>query len=142
MEAVCSAENMQSEYKQVKRNKGICGIDGMEVGEYAGGTPVMGDSLWHFLPRVSYMPQGVKIVEIPKPNGGVRRLGIPTVIDRVIQRVIQQGIGRVLSPIYEKTFSDCSYGFRLGRSAQQAVRKASEYVSEGRRIVESAEELL
>lgn len=78
------------------------------------------------------MPQGDKIVEIPKPNGGVRRLGIPTVIDRVIQ----QGIVRVLSPIYEKTFFDCSYGFRPGRSAQQAVRKASEYVSEGRRIVD------
>ncbi len=131
MEVVCAEENMQRAYKQVKRNKGVSGIDGMEVGEYAEWYTRNGDTLRHLLLSGSYMPQGVKTVEIPKPNGGVRRLGIPTVIDRVIQ----QAIAQVLSPIYERTFSGCSYGFRLGRSAQQAVRKASEYVSEGRRIV-------
>ncbi len=131
MEAVCSAENMQRAYKQVKRNKGVSGIDGMEVGEFAGWYSRNGDTLRHSLLRGSYIPQGVKTVEIPKPNGGVRRLGIPTVIDRVIQ----QAIAQVLSPIYERTFSDSSYGFRPGRSAPQAVRKGSEYVAVGRGIV-------
>lgn len=131
MEAVCAEENMQRAYKRVKRNKGVSGIDGMEVGEYADWYTRNGDTLRHSLLRGSYKPQGIKTVDIPKPNGGVRRLGIPTVIDRVIQ----QAIAQVLSPIYEGTFSDYSYGFRPGRSAQQAVGKASEYVSDGRRIV-------
>ena len=128
---VCSAGNLSQAYKQVKKNKGIAGIDHVPVGEFAAWFAQEGDELVNQILRGEYLPWAVKAVEISKPNGGVRQLGIPTVKDRVIQQAISQ----VLTPIYEQVFSDHSYGFRPRRNAQQAIRQASVYVSEGRNVV-------
>ena len=128
---VCSSQNLSRAYKQVKRNKGVAGIDNVPVGEFADWFAQEGDELVNQILRGEYLPSAVKAVEISKPNGGVRQLGIPTVRDRVIQQAISQ----VLTPIYEQEFSGHSYGFRPGRNAQQAIRRASAYVSEGRNIV-------
>jgi len=131
MELVVSPKNLWSAYKQVKQNKGAGGIDGMQVEDFAGWFKEHGSILIDELRNGNYHPQAVRLVEIPKPNGGVRRLGIPTVKDRVIQQAISQ----VLSPIYEAEFSPNSYGFRPNRNAHQALQKASEYVSSGRTVV-------
>ena len=131
MEIVISPKNIWNAYKQVKQNKGAGGIDGMQVEDFSGWFKEHGSHLIDELRNGNYHPQSVRSVEIPKPNGGVRRLGIPTVKDRVIQQAISQ----VLSPIYEAEFSPNSYGFRLNRSAHQALQKASEYVSSGRTVV-------
>jgi group II intron reverse transcriptase/maturase len=131
IEIVISPNNIWSAYKQVKQNKGAGGTDGMEVEEFASWFKDNGSSLIEELRNGKYQPQPVRMVAIPKPNGGIRRLGIPTVIDRIIQQAISQ----VLSPLYEREFSDNSYGFRPNRSAHQALQKASEYVSEERTIV-------
>ena len=131
MGAVLCHSNIKQAYKQVKQNKGVAGIDQMPVGEFAAWYAENGEILLSKLSNGSYQPQGVKQVEIPKPNGGKRRLGIPTVTDRVIQ----QAIAQVLSPVYERKFSDHSYGFRPNRSAHQALRKGREYVESGRIIV-------
>ncbi len=131
MEFVCGRQNMLAAYKQVKRNKGVGGTDGMQVSEFAEWYKANSVILTERLMSGSYQPQTVREVEIPKPNGGVRKLGIPTVIDRVIQQAISQ----VLIPIYEAEFSDHSYGFRPKRSAHQGLEKASEYVESGRKIV-------
>ncbi len=129
--AILCHSNIKQAYKQVKQNKGVAGIDQMPVGEFAVWYAENGETLLSKLYNGIYQPQGVKQVEIPKPNGGKRKLGIPTVTDRIIQ----QAIAQVLSPIYERKFSDHSYGFRPNRSAYQALRKGSEYVEEGRTIV-------
>jgi retron-type reverse transcriptase len=121
METVLSPKNIWSAYKQVKQNKGAGGIDGMQVGDFAGWFKDNGSSLIDDLRSGNYQPKPVRLVEIPKPNGGIRKLGIPTVRDRVIQQAISQ----VLSPLYEREFSDSSYGFRPQRSAHQALQKAS-----------------
>lgn len=131
MEIVCGGHNMHTAYKQVKQNKGSCGIDGMEVNDFVTWYKKNGVQLVENLIGGTYQPQPVRQVEIPKPNGGKRKLGIPTVIDRVIQQAISQ----VLTPIYETAFSDHSYGFRPNRSAHQALEKAGGYVEEGRGIV-------
>jgi len=131
MEIVLSPKNLWTSYKQVKQNKGAGGVDGMQVEEFAKWFKENGSSLIEELRSGNYQPQAVRLVEIPKPNGGVRKLGIPTVRDRVIQQAISQ----VLSPIYEAEFSDSSYGFRPNRSAHQALQKASDYVSDGRTVV-------
>ena len=131
MEIVISPKNIWNAYKQVKQNKGAGGIDGMQVEEFAAWFKEHGSHLIEELRSGKYHPQAVRLVEIPKPNGGVRKLGIPTVRDRVIQQAISQ----VLSPIYEREFSDSSYGFRPKRNAHQALQKASEYVSSGRTVV-------
>jgi group II intron reverse transcriptase/maturase len=131
MEIVCSPNNIRTAYKQVKQNKGSGGVDGMEVREFAGWYRENGSALITALKSGKYEPSPVRLVEIPKPNGGKRRLGIPTVKDRVIQQAINQ----VLSPIYESEFSGSSYGFRPNRSAHDALLKASEYVREGRTTV-------
>jgi len=131
MEIVISPKNIWNAYKQVKQNKGAGGIDGMQVEDFSGWFKEHGSHLIDELRNGNYHPQSVRSVEIPKPNGGVRRLGIPTVKDRVIQQAISQ----VLSPIYEAEFSPNSYGFRPNRSAHQALQKASEYVSSGRTVV-------
>jgi RNA-directed DNA polymerase len=131
MQVVCSHDNIKRAYKQVKQNKGVAGIDNMPVYEFAGWFAKEGENLLKALQTGSYQPQAVKLAEIPKPNGGIRKLGIPTVTDRIIQ----QAIAQVLSPIYEQQFSDHSYGFRPNRSAHQALKMASEYVELGNKVV-------
>jgi len=131
MGAILCQSNIKRAYKQVKQNKGVAGIDQMPVGEFAAWFAGNGETLLSKLYNGTYEPQGVKQVEIPKPNGGKRKLGIPTVTDRIIQ----QAIAQVLSPIYERKFSDHSYGFRPNRSAHQALKEGSEYVAQGRCIV-------
>lgn len=131
MQAVCSHDNIKRAYKQVKQNKGVAGIDNMPVYGFAEWFVKEGDNLLEALQTGNYHPQAVKLTEIPKPNGGIRRLGIPTVTDRIIQ----QAIAQVLSPIYEQQFSEHSYGFRPHRSAHQALKKASEHVESGNKVV-------
>lgn len=131
MGAILCHSNIGQAYKQVKKNKGVAGIDQMPVGDFAVWYAENGENLLSKLNNGTYQPQGVKQVEIPKPNGGKRKLGIPTVTDRIIQ----QAIAQVLSPIYERRFSDHSYGFRPNRSAYQALKKGSEYVEQGRYFV-------
>jgi group II intron reverse transcriptase/maturase len=131
MQVVCSHDNIKRAYKQVKQNKGVAGVDNMPVYEFAEWYVKEGDNLLEALQTGNYQPQAVKLAEILKPNGGIRKLGIPTVTDRIIQ----QAIAQVLSPIYEQQFSDHSYGFRPHRSAHQALKKAGEYVESGNRIV-------
>lgn len=128
---VCSGENINRAYRQVKRNKGVAGVDNVPVGEFADWFIKEGDELVNQILRGEYLPSAVKSVEISKPNGGVRQLGIPTVKDRIIQQAISQ----VLTPIYEQVFSNHSYGFRPNRNAQQAIERASTYVLEGRNVV-------
>jgi group II intron reverse transcriptase/maturase len=131
MHEVCTHDNIKRAYKQVKQNKGVAGVDQMPVGEFAAWYSQEGESLIRQLYVSTYQPQAVKLVEIPKLSGGMRSLGIPTVTDRIIQ----QAIAQVLSPIYEDQFSDHSYGFRPNRSAHKALSKAGQYVSDGRTIV-------
>jgi group II intron reverse transcriptase/maturase len=131
MTIVCSSHNLKQAYKQVKRNKGVAGIDQMPTGRFADWFILKGESLINDLLQGNYHPQAVKQVEIPKSKGGVRNLGIPTVTDRIIQ----QSIAQVLSPIYEREFSGKSYGFRPRRNVQMALRQAIEYVTDGRGVV-------
>ncbi|GAB1416052.1 hypothetical protein MASR2M117_14580 [Paludibacter sp.] len=131
MGAILCHSNIRQAYRQVKQNKGVAGIDQMGVGDFALWYAEKGETLISRLYNGTYQPQVVKQVEIPKPNGGKRKLGIPTVTDRIIQ----QAIAQVLSPIYERKFSDHSYGFRPNRSAHQALKKGSEYAEHGRYFV-------
>jgi RNA-directed DNA polymerase len=131
MEAVVARENMFSAYEQVVSNKGAAGIDGMTVEQLKPYLQEHWAKIKEELLKGEYQPQPIRCVEIPKPQGGMRQLGIPTVVDRLIQQALHQ----VLSPIFEPEFSGSSYGFRPGRSAHQAVRQAREYVAEGRRWV-------
>jgi group II intron reverse transcriptase/maturase len=131
MGAILCHSNIKQAYKQVKQNKGVAGIDQMPIVDFAVWYADNGEILLSKLYNGTYQPQGVKQVEIRKPNGGKRKLGIPTVTDRIIQ----QAIAQVLSPIYERKFSDHSYGFRPNRSAHQALKKGSEYVEQGRNFV-------
>jgi len=131
MEAVVERENMIAAYKQVVRNKGSAGTDGMSVDELKPYLDENWERIKSELLEDRYIPQAVKEVEIPKPDGGVRKPGIPVVIDRMIGQALHQ----VLEPIFAPEFSEHSYGFIRGRNAQQAVRKAREYVNEGNRWV-------
>jgi len=131
MERVCERENLNRAYKRVKANKGAPGIDGMTVGELAGWIKEHKEGLVKSLLDGSYRPQAVRGVEIPKPSGGRRQLGIPTVVDRLVQQAMLQ----VLDVLLDPTFSESSYGFRRGRNAHQALKHAAEYVGEGRGIV-------
>jgi group II intron reverse transcriptase/maturase len=115
-------------FQRVKRNKGAGGIDGMTVADYEAGLSGHISQLHEQLGQGNYQPQAVQLVEIPKPNGGRRRLGIPTIADRVVQ----QSILTALQPIYDPYFSTRSYGFRPGRSAHQAIEQAARYVEEGK----------
>ena len=131
MQVVCLHDNIMRAYKQVKQNKGVAGVDQMPVGDFSTWYIKEGENVLSQILEGTYQPQAVKLVEIPKPSGGMRKLGIPTVTDRIIQQAISQ----VLSPIYERKFSDHSYGFRPNRNAQKALSKASGYVEDGRTIV-------
>jgi RNA-directed DNA polymerase len=115
----------------VKANKGAPGADGITIDELRNYIATHKDKMIQSLLDGSYRPQAVRLVEIPKPDGGVRQLGIPTAVDRLVQQAILQ----VLQPIFEKGFSDSSFGFRPKRSAHQAVKKAQEHVREGHRVV-------
>jgi RNA-directed DNA polymerase len=132
MEVVLERTNMQAALKRVRQNKGSPGVDKMTVDDLPGYLRKYWPQIRDELLSGRYEPQPVKVVEIPKPDGGVRQLGIPTVLDRLIQQALHQ----VMTPIFEAGFSESSYGFRPGRSTHQAVRKAHEYVStEGREWV-------
>jgi len=131
IEAMLERENMLKAYKQVVRNKGAPGVDKMTTENLKGYLLNHWPQLKDELLSGRYKPKPVKEVEIPKPGGGMRKLGIPTVVDRLIQQALHQ----VLSPLFEREFSDSSYGFRPGRSAHHALLKAKEYVAEGRRWV-------
>ena len=127
LEEILSRENMLQAYRKVKSNKGASGIDGIgmdEIDEYLKENWV---EIRERIRKRKYQPQAVRRVEIPKPNGGVRTLGIPTVVDRIIE----QAIAQKLMPIAEQYFSEYSYGFRPKRRAQQAVIKLLEYMNDG-----------
>ena len=127
MEQILSNENLNAAYLQVVRNKGAAGVDGMEYTELQKHLSENGEIIKEQLRTRKYKPQAVRRVEIPKPNGGVRKLGVPTVTDRVIQ----QAIAQALTPIFEEQFHNHSYGFRPNRCAQQAVIKALEMMNDG-----------
>lgn len=129
LEAILDRQNMNKAYKRVKANKGAPGIDGMTIEEALPYLRKHKDELIGRILRGKYTPSPVKRVEIPKPDGGIRKLGIPTVIDRIIQQAISQK----LMPIYEPLFSDGSYGYRPGRSAKDAISRVKEYAEEGYR---------
>lgn len=131
MEKVCERENLNRAYKKVKSNRGAPGVDGMTVDELGPWLKAHREEVIRGLLEGSHQPRAVRGIEIPKPGGGVRQLGIPTVVDRWVQQAILQ----VLNPLLDPTFSESSYGFRPGRSTHQALRKAQEYVAEGRVIV-------
>ena len=127
LERILSKDNLNEAYLQVKRKKGAAGVDGMEVGEMLGWLKENKERLLASLRNGKYKPKPVRRVEIPKPDGGKRKLGIPTVLDRLIQ----QAIAQALQPIFEKTFSENSYGFRPGRNAHQTIKQAKAYYEEG-----------
>src|SRR5215470_6586409 len=127
MEEICERANLKEALRQVRGNKGSAGADRMTVDQ-------LGDYLKQHWPTIreqllkgTYEPKPVRRVEIPKPDGGVRKLGIPTVLDRFIQQAVMQ----VLQRKWDSTFSDYSYGFRPGRSAHQAVAQAQRYIAAG-----------
>lgn len=128
MEQVVQRDNVQNALKAVKRNKGAAGIDRMTTEELEVHVRKHGQTILAKLVAGKYVPSPVKRVEIPKPNGGTRMLGIPTVVDRWIQQMLLQ----VLQDIFDPTFSAQSYGFRPGRSAHDAVRQAQEYMKAGK----------
>jgi group II intron reverse transcriptase/maturase len=127
LEKVIDRNNLNLAYKRIKRNGGSHGVDGMKVEELLPYLQQHGDQIRKDLLGSKYRPQPVRRVEIPKRDGGVRLLGVPTVVDRLIQ----QAIAQVVTPIFEKEFSDHSYGFRPGRSAHEAIRQAQVYLNEG-----------
>ena len=127
MEEVCERENLKEALRRVKANRGGAGVDGMTVGQLADYLKQHWPGIREQLLKGAYEPKPVKRVEIPKPDGGVRKLGIPTVLDRFIQQAVKQ----VLQRRWDRTFSEHSYGFRPGRSAHQAIAQAQRYIAEG-----------
>jgi len=127
MEAVCERENLKEALRRVKANKGGAGVDGMTIGGITDYLKQHWPAIREQLLNGTYEPKPVRRVEIPKPDGGVRKLGIPTVLDRFIQQAVMQ----VLQRQWDPTFSESSYGFRPGRSAQQAVAQAQKFIAEG-----------
>ncbi len=131
LEEILSAKNLNQAYRQVKRNKGAGGIDGMQVDELLPFLKEHKDDLIQSIRDGKYRPKPVRRVEIPKENGKTRKLGIPTVVDRLIQQAICQ----VLTPIFELQFSDNSFGFRPKRSAHDALRRCQTNITEGYKYV-------
>jgi group II intron reverse transcriptase/maturase len=127
LEKILEPGNLNLAYKRVKANKGSHGVDGMAVGELLYYLKQNGELIRQAVLKGTYCPKPVRRVEIPKSDGGIRLLGIPTVLDRVIQ----QAIAQVLSPIFEIKFSEFSFGFRPNKSAHQAVKKCKEYIEAG-----------
>ena len=131
LEMVLERGNLKGAYEQVLRNKGSHGIDSMTVTQL---KPYLQEN-WEQIKRQlllgTYKPSPVRRVEIPKPDGGIRLLGIPTVLDRMIQ----QAIAQILNGVFDHTFSESSYGFRKGRSAHDAIKAAQEHISEGYKVV-------
>ena len=128
---VLDRNNLNQAYLRVKRNKGAAGIDGLTIDEL---LPYLRENKGKLIAKLkdgNYKPAPVKRVEIPKPNGGIRKLGIPTVVDRMVQ----QAIAQVLTPIFEQIFSDNSFGFRPGRGAQDAIARVTELYNQGYRWV-------
>ena len=131
MEAAVERNNMLCAYERVVKNQGAPGVDGLTVAEFKPWLQAHWPKVRRALLAGEYMPTAVRKVEIPKPQGGMRTLGIPTVLDRLIQQALYQ----VLQPLFEPEFSESSYGFRPGRNAHQAVQAARSYVAEGKRWV-------
>ena len=127
LEEILNPENLNEAYKKVYQNKGESGVDGITVEEIADYIKDNKERITNQIRNRKYKPQPVRRVQIPKENGKKRNLGIPTVMDRIIQQAMVQ----VISPIYEKQFNNNSYGFRPGRSCEQAVIKALEYLNDG-----------
>jgi RNA-directed DNA polymerase len=127
MEEIVERENLKEALRRVKANKGAPGVDGMTVNQLDDHLKQHWPAIREELLSGTYRPKPVKRVEIPKPDGGVRKLGIPTVLDRFIQQAVMQ----VLQRRWDPEFSNHSYGFRPGRSAHQAVAQAQQYIAEG-----------
>ena len=127
MEEVCERENLKTALQRVQANKGSPGVDDMTVDDLTGYLKQHWPTIRDHLLKGTYEPQPVRRVDIPKPDGGVRTLGIPTVLDRFVQQAVMQ----VLQRQWDRTFSDNSYGFRPGRSARHAVAQAQQYIAEG-----------
>jgi RNA-directed DNA polymerase len=127
MEEVCERDNLKKAWQQVKANQGSAGIDRMTVGQLSDYLKQHWPVLREQLLNGTYEPRPVRRVEIPKPDGGMRKLGIPTVLDRLVQQAVMQ----VLQRCWDRTFSESSYGFRPGRSAHPAVAQAQQYIAEG-----------
>ncbi len=127
LERILSKDNMNKAYLKVKRNKGAGGVDKIEIDELLEHLKTHREEILTSLLKGNYKPYPVRRVEIPKENGKTRKLGIPTLTDRVIQQAILQ----VLSPIYEKRFSKRSYGFRPNRGCHDALKKCQEYANQG-----------
>ncbi len=131
MEAVCDRTNLEIAWRRVRRNKGGPGVDGMTIDDAKAYLREHWPTIRSQLLEGTYQPKPVKRVNLPKPDGGVRKLGVPCVVDRLIQQALLQ----VLQPRWDPTFSEHSYGFRPGRSAHQAVAQAQRFVAEGYNVV-------
>src|SRR5437773_2779202 len=131
MEEVCNRENLVRAWKRVRQNKGSPGVDGMTIDDARDYLREHWPSIRSQLLEGTYQPQPVKRVEIPKPDGGIRKLGVPCVVDRLIQQTLLQ----VLQELWDPTFSRHSYGFRPGRSAHQAIAQAQQYIAAGYSVV-------
>jgi group II intron reverse transcriptase/maturase len=131
LERILERNNMNLAYKRVKANKGAGGVDGMQVKDLLAYLTENGEAIKQAIMEGKYKPNPVRRVEIPKDDGKKRPLGIPTVVDRVIQ----QAIAQVLSPIFERQFSNNSFGFRPNRSAHGAIKRSQEYIDDGYKYV-------
>jgi RNA-directed DNA polymerase len=131
MEEVCERENLVRAWQRVRENKGAPGVDGMTIDDAKSFLREHWPDIRSQLLAGTYRPQPVKRIEIPKPDGGVRKLGVPSVVDRLIQQALLQ----VLQKRWDPTFSEHSYGFRPRRSAHQAVAQAQRYIAEGNNVV-------
>src|SRR2546421_1743467 len=131
MEEVCERENLARAWKRVRSNQGGPGVDGLTIDDAKDHLREHWPSIRSQLLEGTYQPQPVKRVEIPKPDGGIRKLGVPCVVDRLIQQALLQ----VLQERWDPTFSKHSYGFRPGRSAHQAVAQAQQYIAAGYSVV-------